>query len=81
MPTFTYSARSTNGELKSATIDAPSRDDVVAQLKRQRLTIIKVDEEKSRAKKSGGGIKMRDIPSQIRQAGSKKAAAPNRKMV
>ncbi|MEO7996422.1 MAG: type II secretion system F family protein [Gemmatimonadaceae bacterium] len=67
MPTFTYSARSTSGELKSATIDAPSRDDVVAQLKRQRLTIIKVDEEKTRAKKSGGGIKMRDIVIFTRQ--------------
>src|SRR5688572_17607251 len=67
MPTFTYSARSTNGELKSATIEAPSRDDVVAQLKRQRLTIIKVDEEKSRAKKTGGNIKMRDIVIFTRQ--------------
>jgi len=45
MPTFTYTARNTNGELKSSTIDASNRDDVVAQLRRQRLTIIKVDEE------------------------------------
>lgn len=67
MPTFTYSARSTSGELKSATIDAPSRDDVVAQLRRQRLTIIKVDEEKTRARKSGGGINMRDIVIFTRQ--------------
>lgn len=67
MPTFTYSARSTNGELKSATIEAPSRDDAVAQLKRQRLTIIKVDEEKTRAKKTGGSIKMRDIVIFTRQ--------------
>ncbi len=67
MPTFTYSARNTSGELKSATIEAPSRDDAVAQLKRQRLTIIKVDEEKSRAKKTGGNIKMRDIVIFTRQ--------------
>lgn len=67
MPTYTYSARNTSGELKSATIDAPSRDDVVAQLRRQRLTIIKVDEEKTRARKSGGGIKMRDIVIFTRQ--------------
>jgi len=67
MPTFTYTARNTNGELKSASIDAPSRDDVVNQLRRQRLTIIKVDEEKARAKKSGGGISMRDIVIFTRQ--------------
>ena len=67
MPTFTYTARTTNGDLKSATIDAANRDDVVAQLRRQRLTIVKVDEEKVRAKKSGGGIGMRDIVIFTRQ--------------
>ena len=67
MPTFTYTARNPSGELKSASIDAPSRDDVVNQLRRQRLTIIKVDEEKVRAKKSGGGISMRDIVIFTRQ--------------
>ena len=67
MPTFTYTARNPNGELKSASIDAPSRDDVVNQLRRQRLTIIKVDEEKVRAKKTGGGISMRDIVIFTRQ--------------
>ena len=67
MPTFTYTARNPNGDLKSASIDAPSRDDVVNQLRRQRLTIIKVDEEKVRAKKSGGGISMRDIVIFTRQ--------------
>jgi len=71
MPTFTYTARNTSGELKSATIDAPSRDEVVAQLRRQRLTIIKVDEEKQRAKKSGGGISMRDIVIFTRQFSTK----------
>ena len=35
MPTFTYTARSSNGELKTATIDAQSKEDVVAQLRRQ----------------------------------------------
>ena len=69
MPTFTYTARSSTGDLKSATIDAPSRDDAVAQLRRQRLTIVKVDEEKGGASKkpSGGGIKMRDIVIFTRQ--------------
>lgn len=67
MPTFTYTARGTNGELKSAMIDAPSRDDAVAQLRRQRLTIIKVDESRSTPKKTGGSIGMRDIVIFTRQ--------------
>ena len=67
MPTFTYTARSTKGELKSATIDAPSRDDAVAQLRRQRLTILKVDESRSTPKKTGGSIGMRDIVIFTRQ--------------
>ncbi len=67
MPTFTYTARGTKGELKSATIDAPSRDDAVAQLRRQRLTIIKVDESRSTPKKTGGSIGMRDIVIFTRQ--------------
>ena len=67
MPTFTYTARGTKGELKSATIDAPSRDDAVAHLRRQRLTIIKVDESRSTPKKTGGSIGMRDIVIFTRQ--------------
>jgi type IV pilus assembly protein PilC len=68
MPTFTYTARSSTGDLKSSTIEAPNRDEAVAQLRRQRMTIVKVDEEKSNAKRaSGGGIKMRDIVIFTRQ--------------
>ena len=37
MPQFTYTARAINGELKSATIDAPSRDDVIKQLRQLKL--------------------------------------------
>ena len=33
MPTFTYTARAVNGELQTATIDAPNRDEVIAQLR------------------------------------------------
>ena len=65
MPTFAYTARTLGGELKSATMDAASRDDVVAQLKRQRLIIVKVDQEK--AKKRPGRIKTRDIVIFTRQ--------------
>jgi type IV pilus assembly protein PilC len=66
MPTFTYTARAVNGDLKTATIDAPSRDEVVAQLRRQRLNVVKVDESKT-AKKASGSIKMRDIVIFTRQ--------------
>ena len=67
MPTFTYTARAVNGELKSATIDAPSREDVVAQLRRQRMSVVKVDEEAKKAKSTRGSIKMRDIVIFTRQ--------------
>jgi type IV pilus assembly protein PilC len=67
MPSFTYTARALNGELKTATIDAATKDDVVAQLRRQRLTIVKVDEEAKAKKAGGGGIKMRDIVIFTRQ--------------
>ena len=67
MPTFAYTARNSNGELRSSTIDAPSRDEAVNQLRRQRLTIVKVDEDKAKPKKVTGKIKMRDIVIFTRQ--------------
>ncbi len=67
MPTFTYTARNSTGDLKTATIDAPTRDEAVSQLRRQRLTIIKVDESKATPKKAVGSIKMRDIVIFTRQ--------------
>jgi type IV pilus assembly protein PilC len=67
MPSFTYTARALNGELKTATIDASSREDVVAQLRRQRMTVVKVDEESKRKKPRPGSIKMRDIVIFTRQ--------------
>ena len=66
MPTFSYTARSARGELTSATIDAASRDEVIAQLKRQRLTVVKVDEQ-AKKKKNRTAIKMRDIVIFTRQ--------------
>jgi type IV pilus assembly protein PilC len=68
MTTFTYTARSFAGDLRSATLEAASRDDVIAQLRRQRLTVVKIDEA-GRKKGTGrrGGIKMRDIVIFTRQ--------------
>src|ERR1035437_3838755 len=67
MPSFTYTARALNGDLRTATIEAPNRDDVVAQLKRQRLNVVKIDEASVAKKKKGGKIKMRDIVIFTRQ--------------
>jgi type IV pilus assembly protein PilC len=67
MPTFTYTARAINGELKSATIEAKSRDDVLAELKKLRLNLVKIDEGGATKKKRGGSIKMRDIVIFTRQ--------------
>ena len=70
MPSFTYTARALNGDLKSATIDAPNRDEVIAQLRKQRLNVVKIDEAKAAAnttKKKGGKISMRDIVIFTRQ--------------
>jgi type IV pilus assembly protein PilC len=66
MPTFTYTARAINGDLRTATLEAPSRDEVLAQLKRQRLVVVKVDEEAKKAKPAGK-VKMRDIVIFTRQ--------------
>jgi type IV pilus assembly protein PilC len=66
MPTFTYTARSSNGELKTATIEAQSKEDVVSQLRRQRLSVVKVDED-VKPKRAKGRIKMRDVVIFTRQ--------------
>src|SRR3954462_3193906 len=65
MPTYTYSARAINGELKNATIDAPSREEAVAQLRKQRLNVLKIDE--ATKKKKSGKVPMRDIVIFTRQ--------------
>ena len=70
MPAYTYTARALNGDLRTATIDAPNRDEVVAQLRKQRLNVVKIDEAKQVAnttKKKAGKITMRDIVIFTRQ--------------
>src|SRR5260221_1811236 len=66
MPSFTYTARSFSGDLKSATQDAVTRDDVIAQLRRQRLSVVKIDEAVQK-KARRGHIKMRDVVIFTRQ--------------
>ncbi len=66
MTTFTYTARSFAGDIRTATLEAASRDDVVAQLRRQRLNVVKIDEATPKKPKRGH-IKMRDIVIFTRQ--------------
>jgi type IV pilus assembly protein PilC len=65
MPAFMYTARDAKGELKSATLEATSREDAISQLKKQRLNVIKIDEQTK--KKKGGKVSMRDIVIFTRQ--------------
>ena len=65
MPTYAYTARTLSGELKNATMEAATRDEVVANLRRQKLIVVKVDEETK--KKKGGKVKTRDIVIFTRQ--------------
>ena len=65
MPTFAYTARTLSGELKNATMEAANRDEVVANLRRQKLVVVKVDEETK--KKKGGKVRTRDIVIFTRQ--------------
>ena len=67
MASYTYTARTATGDLKTATVEASSREDVVAQLRRQRMAVVKVDEDTAKKKAAKGKIKMRDIVIFTRQ--------------
>ncbi len=65
MASFTYTARDAKGTLKNATLEATSREEAIAQLKKQRLNVIKIDEAVK--KKKPGKVSMRDIVIFTRQ--------------
>ena len=67
MPTFTYTARDQRGELKTATIEAANREDVVQQLRKMRMNVVKVEEASKAKQKTGGAIAMRDVVIFTRQ--------------
>jgi type IV pilus assembly protein PilC len=67
MPQFTYTARDAKGDLKTATIEAANREDVVQQLRRLRMNIVKVEEQAKSKQKTSGSISMRDIVIFTRQ--------------
>jgi type IV pilus assembly protein PilC len=68
MATFTYSARTLDGKLQTGELDVPSRDDVIAQLRRQRMIPVKIAEKKAALNlRLGTGITTRDIVVVTRQ--------------
>jgi type IV pilus assembly protein PilC len=68
MPVFNYSARTVSGDLRRDEIDVPSKDDVIAFLRSQRLIPISVREKpRSLSLSFGKRVKTRDIVIMTRQ--------------
>ena len=67
MPAFQYTARDAKGELKTGTIEAANKDDVMTQLRQKRMNVVKVEEQAKAKQKTGGSIAMRDIVIFTRQ--------------
>lgn len=65
MPTFEYTARTATGEESTGTMDAASREEVVQQLRKNRMVVVRVREKKKR--KTGGRVPTRDIVVFTRQ--------------
>jgi len=69
MPVFEYTARTLKGALVQDKVDLPSRDDVIAHLRKNRMVVVQVRETKSRGSvfQMGKGIKTRDVVVFTRQ--------------
>src|SRR6059036_4358689 len=70
MPVFQYTARTLKGDLVNDKIDLPSRDDVIAHLRKNRLVVVQVRAAPKEFKlnlKFGGGVKTRDVVVFTRQ--------------
>ncbi len=69
MPVFQYTARTLKGELVNDKIDLPSRDDVIAHLRKNRMVVVQVRQAPTelRLPKLGAGIKTRDVVVFTRQ--------------
>ena len=65
MPLYEYTAETAAGEEQTATIDLPSKDDVIAHLRRKRMKVVRVREAKK--KKPKGKAPMRDVVIFTRQ--------------
>src|SRR5256884_385367 len=70
MPVFQYTARTLKGDLVNDKVDLPSRDDVIAHLRKNRMVVVQVRPAPREFKlnfKFGGGVKTRDIVVMTRQ--------------
>ncbi|MGH7699674.1 MAG: type II secretion system F family protein [Gemmatimonadales bacterium] len=69
MPVFEYTARTLKGQLVQDKVDLPSRDDVIAHLRKNRMVVVQVRESKGKGLgfSMGGGIKTRDVVVFTRQ--------------
>ncbi len=69
MPVFQYTARTLKGELVNDKIDLPSRDHVIAHLRKNRMVVVQVRQAPTelRLPKLGAGIKTRDVVVFTRQ--------------
>jgi type IV pilus assembly protein PilC len=70
MPIFQYTARTLKGDLVNDKIDLPSRDDVIAHLRKNRMVVVQVRQAPREFKlsfKFGGGVKTRDVVIMTRQ--------------
>lgn len=65
MPTFEYTARTATGEESTGTMEAGSREEVVQQLRKNRMQVVRVREKKKR--KTGRRVPTRDIVVFTRQ--------------
>jgi len=68
MPTWNYSARTVEGDIHRDSVELPSRDDVVAYLRKQKLIPIAIREKPKEISFSfGSGVKTRDVVLFTRQ--------------
>jgi type IV pilus assembly protein PilC len=68
MATFVYSARSPSGELQSGELQVENREEAMAQLRRQRLIPVKIEEKEGfKMPTFGTGVATRDIVIFTRQ--------------
>ena len=65
MPNFEYTARTPTGQEQTGTLDLPSRDDVVAHLRKNRLVLVRIREAKKASR--GGRVPTRDVVIFTRQ--------------
>ena len=65
MPQFEYTAQTAAGVEQTATIDLPSKDDVIAHLRRKRMRVVQVREAKKTKPK--GKAPTRDVVIFTRQ--------------